>query len=298
MVEGRSDKSFKLISHMIMILVSVLAVMPLILLFLSSLTENAVLLKNGYSFFPEQWSLDSYRYIFTNSDKIFKAYAVSILLTACGTTLGTAITVLLGYGLSKPGLPGKSFLIIYVVITMLFNGGLVPTYLNYTGNLHLKNTFFGLLLPGLLMNGFHVMLVKSYFTTSVPLEILDAASIDGASEFKIFSKVSLPLAKPIVATIALFTGISYWNDWNNGYIYLSTNTDLYSIQNLLNRMQQNLEFITQNASNMAIGAAAKELPSEGVRMAIAVLGVLPILVVYPFVQKFFVKGITLGGVKG
>jgi len=298
MIEGRSDRIFKVMSHIVMVLVSLAAVLPMLLLAASSLTENAILLKNGYSYFPEKWTLDNYKYILENSDKIFKAYSISIVLTVTGTTLGTAITVLLGYGLSRPNLPGKSVLMIFVVVTMLFNGGLVPTYMNYSNTFHLKNTFLGLLIPGLLMNGFHVMLVKSYFTVSVPQEIMDAAEIDGASEFRKFSKVALPLAVPIIATIALFVGIAYWNDWNNGYIYLSTNTDLYSIQNLLNRMQQNLQFITQNASTMSIGTAAKDIPSEGVRMAISVLGVLPILIVYPFVQRFFIKGITLGGVKG
>lgn len=298
MIEGRSDRIFKVMSHIVMVLVSLAAVLPILLLAASSLTENAILLKNGYSYFPEKWTLANYKYILENSDKIFKAYSISIVLTVTGTTLGTAITVLLGYGLSRPNLPGKSVLMIFVVVTMLFNGGLVPTYMNYSNTFHLKNTFLGLLIPGLLMNGFHVMLVKSYFTVSVPQEIMDAAEIDGASEFRKFSKVALPLAVPIIATIALFVGIAYWNDWNNGYIYLSTNTDLYSIQNLLNRMQQNLQFITQNASTMSIGTAAKDIPSEGVRMAISVLGVLPILIVYPFVQRFFIKGITLGGVKG
>jgi len=298
MIEGRSDRIFKVMSHIVMVLVSLAAVLPMLLLAASSLTENAILLKNGYSYFPEKWTLDNYKYILENSDKIFKAYSISIVLTVTGTTLGTAITVLLGYGLSRPNLPGKSVLMIFVVVTMLFNGGLVPTYMNYSNTFHLKNTFLGLLIPGLLMNGFNVMLVKSYFTVSVPQEIMDAAEIDGASEFKKFFKVALPLAVPIIATIALFVGIAYWNDWNNGYIYLSTNTDLYSIQNLLNRMQQNLQFITQNASTMSIGTAAKDIPSEGVRMAISVLGVLPILIVYPFVQRFFIKGITLGGVKG
>ena len=298
MVEGKSGRRFRILSHIIMIIVTLIAVIPFILLITSSLTGNAELLKNGYSFFPERWTLDNYRYIFTNSDKMLKAYRISFILTLTGTVLGTAITVLLGYGLSRKDLPGNGLLMGYVVLTMLFNGGLVPTYMNYTSVFHLKNTFLGLLIPGLLMNAFNVMLIKSYFVTSVPEEILDAAEVDGANEFQKFFKIALPLSIPIIATIALFIGIGYWNDWNNGYIYLSTNTDLYSIQNLLNRMQKNLEFITQNSNTMSASASVKDIPSEGVRMAISALGVLPILVVYPFIQRFFVKGITLGGVKG
>ena len=146
------------------------------------------------------------------------------------------------------------------------------------------------------MNGFNVILVKSYFRSSVPKEIFEAAEIDGASEFKKFSTIAMPLSVPIVATIALFIGMGYWNDWNNGYVYISTNTKLYSIQNLLNRMQQNLQFIVANGAGT--GASTSDIPSEGIRMAISVLGIVPIMIVYPWMQRFFIKGITLGGVKG
>jgi putative aldouronate transport system permease protein len=186
-----------------------------------------------------------------------------------------------------------------VFFTMLFNGGLVPTYINYTNTFGVKNTFWGLLIPGLLMNGFNVLLMKSYFVTGVPDEILEAAFIDGASEFKTFIKIALPLAKPVVATIGLFAGIAYWNDWQNGYIYLTKRTDLYSIQNLLNRMIQNIQFLQQNATNInnaSVGIAS--IPAVSVRMAMAMIGILPIIIVYPLVQNNFVKGITLGGVKG
>lgn len=298
MVESHSDKTFKLISHVLMILLSLLAILPMLLLVTSSLTSNQTLLADGYSFFPKQWSLESYIYILNNSAKIFKAYGVSIVLTVVGTVLGTSMTLLMGYGLARKDLPGRGVILVLVVITMLFNGGLVPTYIVYTNILHVKNTFAGLLLPGLLMSGFNIMLVKSYFTTSIPYEIMEAAEIDGANEFKKFSRIALPMAVPIIATIGMFIGMAYWNDWNNGYVYLSTNTDLYSIQNLLNRMQQNLQFLIQNAATMGTSQGAADIPSEGVRMAISVLGILPVLIVYPWVQRFFVKGISLGGVKG
>ena len=149
------------------------------------------------------------------------------------------------------------------------------------------------------MNGFNVMLVKSYFVTGVPNEILEAARIDGAGEFTTFLKISVPMAKPIIATIALFIGIAYWNDWNNGYVYLTSATNLYSIQNLLNRMQQNIQFLVQNSAGLtSANQGLANIPSEGIRMSMAVLGILPIVVVYPFIQNNFVKGITLGGVKG
>lgn len=182
---------------------------------------------------------------------------------------------------------------------MLFNGGLVPTYINYTNVFHIKDTIFALLVPSLLMNAFNVLLMKSYFVSNVPDEILEAAYIDGASEFQTMRKIAVPLSKPIIATIGMFAGIAYWNDWNNGYIYLVKRTDLYSIQNLLNRLMQNINALTQNASQVGnVNQGLSEIPSVSVRMAMATLGILPIVVIYPFIQKNFVKGITLGGVKG
>lgn len=299
MLKTKEEKIFQCIANLVLILLSVIALIPVVLLIICSFTADDALVRNGYSFWPEVWSLENYQYVFMSSDKMLKAYGVSILLTAVGTVSGTTITVLLGYAISRPGLPGRGLLTFLIFFTMLFNGGLVPTYMNYSNVFHLKNTFFALLVPSLLMNGFNVMLVKSYFITSIPNEILEAARIDGASEWMTFWKISMPMAKPIIATIALFVGIAYWNDWNNGYIYLTTATDLYSIQNLLNRMQQNIQFLVQNTSGLSnVNQGLANIPSEGIRMSMAVLGILPIIIVYPFLQNSFVKGITLGGVKG
>lgn len=296
MNRSHSDRNFYIFSHVLMMILAVAALLPLILLVTSSFTDNTTLIQNGYSFFPSKLSLENYTYILRNSSTIFRAYGVSIVLTVVGTLIGTMMTIMLGYGVSKHDLPGRGVISLLLIVTLLFNGGLVPTYLVYTQILHVKNTFCGLLLPGLLMNGFNVMLVKSYFSSSVPPEIFEAAEIDGASEFKKFSMIAMPLAVPIIATIALFIGVGYWNDWNNGYIYISTRTDLYSIQNLLNRIQQNLQFIISNGSSA--GVTTGDVPSEGIRMAISVLGIIPVMAIYPWVQKFFISGITLGGVKG
>lgn len=293
------EKRFQIIGNIVMIIISALAILPMILLVISSLTDNDVLIQNGYSFFPAKWSLQAYTYIFSTGNSVLHAYGISILLTVVGTTCSLIITTLLAYALSKKGLPGKGVLTFLVFFTMLFNGGLVPTYMNYTNVFGLKNTFLGLLIPGLLTNGFNILLMKSYFVTGVPDELLEAAYIDGATEFKTFYKVALPLAKPIVATIGLFAGIAYWNDWQNGYIYLTSRTDLYSVQNLLNRMIKNIQFLTQSSADISNASAGlSSIPSVSVRMAMAVVGVLPIIIIYPIVQKNFVKGITLGGVKG
>lgn len=298
-MKTREERRFQIFANIVMIVLSLLAVVPFVLLVISSFTDNSTLIANGYSFIPEKWSAYAYEYIFKTGNSIVHAYGVSIELTAIGTLISLTITTLLAYALSKPDLPGRRVMLFMVVFTMLFNGGLVPTYIIYTNVLNVKNTFFALLIPGLLMNGFNVMLMKSYFNSSLPVEILDAAYIDGAGEFQTFVSIAVPLSKPIIATIGLFNGIAYWNDWMNGYIYLTKRTDLYSVQNLLNRMMQNIQYLSQNSSHIqdaSVGLAS--IPSVSVRMAMATVGVLPILIIYPFVQGNFVKGITLGGVKG
>ena len=299
MINSKGDTAFKIVSHCIMILATLLALIPLVLLVMSSFTSNAMILANGYSFFPQEWSLENYTYVLLQNNKILTAYGVSAMLTVAGTVLGTAITLLLGYALSRKGLPGRKVLTFLVFFTMLFNGGLVPTYINYTQVFGIKNTFLALLIPTLLVNAFYVMLVKSYFFTSVPDVIMEAACIDGANEYSIFYHIALPMAKPMIATIALFIGLGYWNDWYNGYLYITTKTELYSIQNLLTRMQQNIQFLMQNSSALTnTQAGMANIPSEGIRMSMAVLGILPIVVVYPFIQNHFVQGINMSGVKG
>ena len=298
-MRGKEEKRFQILAHIILALLSALAVIPFVLMIVSSLTDNNTLVANGYSFWPEKWSLYAYEYIFNTGNSVLHAYGISIVLTIVGTLIALILTTMLSYVISRKGLPGRGIITFLVVFTMLFNGGLVPTYMVYAKIFNVKNTFMALLVPGLLMSGFNIMLMKSYFCTNIPDEILDAAYIDGATEFQAFYKVALPLAKPIVATIALFVGIAYWNDWMNGYIYITKNTDLYSVQNLLNRMMQNIQYLSQNSSNIQqAGVGLNAIPTASVRMAMATVGVLPILVVYPFVQKYFVKGITLGGVKG
>ncbi len=296
----REAKIYNIFGHIIMTVLSLIAIIPIILMIVSSLTDNISLLQNGYSFIPEKWSIFAYEWIFqSNRGTVLRAYGMSFLLTSTGVMVSLIITTLLAYGLSKKDLPLRGVFTFLVFFTMLFNGGLVSTYINYTTVFHVKDTFAGLLVPGLLMNAFNVLLMKSYFVSSIPGEILEAANMDGAGEFKIMYSVALPMSKPIIATIGMFVGIAYWNDWNNGFIYIVKNTELFSIQNLLNRLMQNIQALTQNASNLSnANEGLAQIPTATVRMAMATLGILPIVLVYPFIQKYFVKGITLGGVKG
>ena len=299
MLITRDEKIFQTIGHVLLILLSISVIIPMVLLIIASFTDEGALIRNGYSFFPEKASLQAYIYIMKTGGAVPKAYGISVVLTTVGTTLSIVTTTLLAYAIAKKSLPGRGIITFLIFFTMLFNGGLVPTYMNYTNVFGVKNTFFGILIPGLVTNGFFILLMKSYFVSSIPEEISEAAFIDGASEFQTFFRIAVPLAKPIIATIGLFAGIAYWNDWQNGYVYITKNTDLYSIQNLLNRMIQNISYLTQNSGNIRdadVGLAS--IPTAAVRMAMAVIGVLPVLVVYPFIQSNFVKGITLGGVKG
>ena len=294
----KKEIRFQLLCHIIMGIAAVVTILPLILLFISSITANKDITLYGYSFVPKHLSMEAYSYIWNERMQIFRAYFITVFVTAVGTGVGLSISVLYAYALSKPYFPGKKFFSFFILFTMLFNGGLVPSYIMYTRDLHMKNTILALIIPGLLMNAFNVILIRSYFQNNVPLSLVEAAQIDGASEFQVVLKVVLPMSKPIIATIGLFIGVAYWNDWQNGLYYV-TDEKIYSIQQILNNMLKNIEYLSKNATSVAKSTSlAGTLPAATVRMAIAVIGLLPILVIYPFVQKYFVKGISLGAVKG
>lgn len=283
-------------ANIVMCLLCFLAIMPFILLIIASFTDEQAAIENGYSYFPAAWSLEAYEYIASQWQMLGRAYLMTIVVTAIGTSVGLVMTALLGYVLAQPGLPGRRGLNFYVVFTMLFNGGLVPTYIMYVRTFGIKNTIFGLIVPNLLLNGFLVMLVRNYFENNIPRELYESARIDGASEFQTFFRIALPLSTPILATVGLMMGITYWNDWQNGLYYISdSGKHLYTIQNILNNINENISYLATNAT---VGTTIAELPTTTVRMAIAVVGVLPILILYPFFQKYFAKGITMGAVKG
>ena len=286
-------RPYKIIIIVLLVLLSAAAVVPFILLIVSSLTDEATLMRNGYSFFPEQWSTAAYAYIFEHAGQIFRAYGISIVVTVVGTVLGLLMTLMMAYPLADAELPGRKLLNFLIFFTMLFNGGLVPTYIMYTTYFGMKNNILSLIIPNLLVKAFYVILARSYFQNSIPKEIMESARIDGAGELRIFKDIVFPLSKPIVTTLLLFIGLGYWNDWNNGLVYL-TDPKLYSIQNVLNDMIRSIQFLSTNSGVVSTTA----LPSNGVRMAIAVVCTLPVLIAYPFLQKGFVKGIVMGGVKG
>lgn len=287
------------VTHLVMITLCVICVIPFILIVISSFTEESTLMMNGYSFFPEKWSTYAYTYILGGGGhNVIHGYFVSIGVTVVGTILSILMTTLFAYPLSRKDLPLRNIFAFFVFFTMLFNGGLVPSYMMWTRVFHIKNTYAALLFPTLLMNAFYVIMMRTYFSTTIPEELIEAARLDGGSEITILRKVVAPLSKPMVATLAFMIGLGYWNDWMNGLYYV-TDTTYFSIQNILNRMLQDVQFLsTATATQASMGNIVSNLPTTGIRMSVAVIGLLPIMIVYPFFQKYLVKGIMIGGVKG
>ncbi len=292
----RESTVWQIAAHAIMISGSLLALLPFILLVIASFTDNQTALVNGYSFFPAKWSLEAYEYIAREWVTVGRAYLMTIVVTVVGTVLSLVLTSTFAFAVSNDRLPGHKLLMFLSIFTMLFNGGIVASYYVYSNIFHIKDTIFALIVPNLLMTPFNVVLVKNYYKNSISPSILEAARIDGASVFQVFHKIVIPLSVPILATIGLMTVIAYWNDWTNGLYYLTerNGVKLYTIQLVLNKINENINFL---ANNSELAAKAASLPSTTMRMAIAVVGVLPIMIAYPFFQKYFVKGITLGGVK-
>ncbi len=293
----QKDRGFQIFANALMIFLVICVLAPFFLMLMSSLTDEQTLIANGYSFFPEKFSLYAYRYLLVQSGSVGRGYFISVMITVIGTIANLFCTILYAYPLSRRNLPGRTFFAFYLFFTMLFSGGLVPAYLMWTQTFHIRNTWIALLVPGLLMSSFNVIMMRTYFTTNIPDEVIEAARIDGASEFKIVYKVVFPMAVPITATIALLVGLAYWNDWMNGLYYINDDK-MYSIQVLLMKIQRNLDQLRQQAQNGSGNVNLAELPSTSVRMALTVLGILPVMIIYPFLQRYFVKGITIGAVKG
>lgn len=296
MLHSKANQRYQVIINAVLLLLTVIMVAPLILLFMSSVSSEASLLNYGYSFFPREFSLEAYQYILKNGQTIFRAYGVTILVTIIGTTLNLLLSSMAAYSLSIQKLPFRNLISFYIFFTMLFSGGLVPSYLMWTGVFHIKNTIWALIVPNFMCSAMNVILIRTYFMTSIPGALYEAAEIDGASYPYIFLKIAVPMAKPIFVTVGLFSGLGYWNDWTNGLYYIS-DAKLFSIQTLLNKMIQDIQALQANATASSSGAMMS-VPTVSVRMAIAFVALAPILLIYPFLQKYFSEGIAMGAVKG
>ena len=293
----QANRGFRIFAHIVLIFLCLLVLIPLLLLVSSSLSSEQTLLKYGYSLWPKEFSFSAYEYLFRGAGNLLRSYGVTIFVTAVGTTLGLFITTMLAYALSIKDLPYRKFLSFLVFFTMLFNGGLVPTYMMYTNIFHIKNTIWALIFPYLLVNAFYIIIARSYFSSSIPSEIVEAARVDGASEICILFRVVIPMSLPILATLGLMIGLGYWNNWTNG-LYFVTDRSLYSVQQLLTEMVNNMQALQNSQFASMDPEALKNMPSTAIKMATAVMSVLPVMLIYPFFQKYFVKGITLGAVKG
>ena len=276
----------------ILIILSLTCVIPFILLISASLSSEKSLIVEGYGFWPKEFSWAAYEYLFSDGVTIIRAYGMTILVTVIGTGVGLLITTMLAYAISRRDLPGRNKIAFFVFFAMLFNGGIVPTYIMYVNYFHIKDTIWALIVPNYLVFGFYVIMMRTYFSQNLPESVLESARIDGASEFRIFRRIAMPMSTPILATVGMMMAITYWNDWQNGLYYV-TDSKLYTIQLILNKMLQNAEAIKTIATNVSV-----ELPGTSIKMAIAVLGALPIMIAFPFFQKYYVKGITIGAVKG
>ncbi len=298
-IKTRGEKAFQIFAFIFLTLLTIFALAPFVLIISASLTEENTLAVGGYQFWPKVFSGAAYQYLFTKAGTILNAYGISIIVTVVGTAISLIISPMIAYPMSRKDFRFRNFLAFFVFFTMIFSGGLVPSYMMWTRIFHIKDTIFSLIIPNYLMGAFNIFLLRNYFTNSIPASLIESAQLDGAKELTIFFKIILPLSTPVLATVGLFVGLAYWNDWTNGLYYI-TDTSLYSIQNLLNRLMQNIEYLKSGSAiaNIAGNVDTSSMPSTSIRMAIAVVAVLPIIIIFPFIQKYFIKGVVVGAVKG
>ncbi|MDR1540606.1 MAG: carbohydrate ABC transporter permease [Clostridiales bacterium] len=296
-VANRISYPVNIVWNILFALASLSCILPLILVIMVSLTDEKSLVQYGYSFFPHVFGLSGYEYIMKKGGAVLSSYSVSILVALVGTVLSTMVIALYAYPLSRPNFKYKGLFTGLVFVTMLFSGGLVPWYIMYTQVLGIGNTIAVLIIP-YLMNAWYVLILRTFFKSAVPEELLESARIDGANEFHIFAGIALPLSTAGLATVGLFSMILYWNDWYLPLMFIRSE-NLYNVQYLLKSILENVQFLARMSTQVAgIGGAVKDLPSETIRMSIAVIAVGPIILAYPFFQRYFIKGLTIGAVKG
>jgi len=273
------------------------AIIPVIFVFIISISSEESIRLAGYSFIPQSLSASAYKFLWNERGTILGALWISVLVTVTGTALGVALTTMMGYVLSRPNFKLKGFYTWVIFIPMIFNGGMVASYVVNANILGLKNSILALILP-LAVSSFNIIVCKTFFKSTIPDSIIESAKIDGASQLRIFTTIVLPISTPVLATIALFLTFGYWNDWFQSSLYIS-DAKLISLQALLNNMMKSLDYLANNPSaGLSLQQYRNSMPSESVRMAIAVVIVIPIACVYPFFQRYFISGLTIGAVKG
>lgn len=283
--------------NLLFTLLAAMAIIPVLFVFMISISSEESIRVSGYSFVPQSFSNSAYMFLWNERATILSALWISVLVTVSGTVLGLALTTTMGYVLSRPGFKLKGFYTWVLFIPMIFNGGMVASYVVNANILNMKNTIWALILP-LAVSSFNIIVCKTFFRSTIPDSIIESAKIDGASQLRIFGTIVLPISKPVLATIGLFLTFGYWNDWFQSSLYISR-AELVSLQALLNNMMKSLDYIANNPSaGLSLQQYRNSMPSESVRMAIAIVIVIPIACAYPFFQKYFISGLTIGAVKG
>ena len=290
-------KPTNILFNIILTILSLLSLIPFIFVIIISFTDEEALAMNGYRFVPEKWSLHAYKYIIDAGESIIRSYGVTILVTVVGTLLGLFLIGTYSYALSRKTYAFRSFFTKVITIPMLFSGGMIANYLIVTKVLMLKNSIWALILP-LAMNSFNIIVMRTFFKTSIPDSVIESAKIDGASEWRLFFKIVIPMALPGLATIGLFLTLGYWNDWFNAMMYID-NQDWIPLQYLLIKIESSIDFLANNKAMLGVDGiqAAASMPKETIKMAIVVISTLPIIFAYPFFQRYFVNGLTIGAVK-
>ena len=287
------------IFHVIVGLFAICCIIPFIFVIIISFSAESSIREIGYSFIPNAWSTATYSYAIQRLPQIWRSYFNSIFITVIGTFLSTLMCALYSYALFRPDFKYRVFFTFFSFFTMIFGGGLVPTYVICTQVLGLNENYAALIVP-LLVSPFNIIIMRTFFKSSVPLELIEAATIDGSGEYATFFRVVLPIAKPGLATIALLNALAYWNDWYLSLLYIKQNKVLQPLQALLMELQNNVEYL--NRMSAALGSSAIQeamrAPTQTLRMVLVVLIVVPIACAYPFFQQYIVAGLTIGSVKG
>ena len=271
---------------------------PVLLVFISAFTDEIYITQHGFSFFPEKWSMSGMNAVLKYGKQLFTSYAVTIFVTVAGTLIGLLIMSMYAYAMSRKDFRLSKFLAIFLLIPMLFNGGQLSGYIVFTSLYHLKDSLLLLILP-LCVSTMNVIILRTYIVNSIPSELMEAAKIDGAGEYRTFFQITLPLLKPSLAAVGFMMAIAYWNDWQNALLYIDSDAKK-PLQLLLINIQKSIEFLLNNANVPASARAAMggTIPQYSSTMATVLVVIGPIMVVYPFFQKYFIKGLTVGSVKG
>ena len=294
---NRISKPTNLIFNMIFLLLALAAIVPFVLVLMISISNEEMIRLYGYHLIPKKFSLDAYRFLWNERDTMLQSLGISLANTVIGTLISVVLTTSMGYVLSRPQYRLKGFLTYMIFIPMIFSGGMVASFVVNVNILHLRDTIWSMILP-LLLSSFNIVICRSFFKSTIPESVIKSAHIDGASQLRIYSGIVMPLSTPVIATMGLFSCFGYWNDWFQASLYIS-NPKLIPLQTMLMKLQADIDYIASNpAAGVSLQQYIANMPTNGVRMAIAVVVIIPIACAYPFFQKYFISGLTIGAVKG